>query len=417
MSITDGWPSKPGVRIKLDLSGTPPEPANGIEAAYLAGLNGLRRDEVLPALEHFRNVVTQDRDGTYSTARLLALVVSAEVGDVGSLEALVAACSTNAQPDAFAQRTIDSTSLHFYQDADSDGGDIRVEECIDQPAITAQVALSGCLLALGQTAEAVKALEDGIAVWEARDAAWRTRAKIIAEHTGSRWLERDLVREQPPNFGLNESVWAKEIEKISAWRLRDRAAPRGPAGSLVGFDATLCRLYFRLEEWDTVLRYVDRYPRWRGSELTRAIALDAKGLPDAAVVVLDDYLRRPPDSEKTTTVVHARYQKARILLGQGDRQRARRELAKVYAVRPDFEDWRGLRAQVEPSRGGRSRTAISEDVRHAVWRRDEGRCAQCGSQENLEFDHIIPVSRGGANTERNLQLLCEPCNRSKAATV
>ena len=33
---------------------------------------------------------------------------------------------------------------------------------------------------------------------------------------------------------------------------------------------------------------------------------------------------------------------------------------------------------------------IPEDVRDAVWRRDEGKCTKCGSNENLEFDHIIP---------------------------
>ena len=42
---------------------------------------------------------------------------------------------------------------------------------------------------------------------------------------------------------------------------------------------------------------------------------------------------------------------------------------------------------------------------------------ECGSKEQLEYDHIIPVSRGGGNTERNIQLLCETCNRSKGATI
>jgi hypothetical protein len=112
---------------------------------------------------------------------LLALVLSAEVGDIASLKALCQSCLTNAQPDAYAQRAIDSSSLHFYKDADSDRGDIRVGECIDQPAITAQISLAGCLLAIGQPGEAVRALEDGVTVWEARNAAWKARAKAVAE--------------------------------------------------------------------------------------------------------------------------------------------------------------------------------------------------------------------------------------------
>jgi hypothetical protein len=64
-----------------------------------------------------------------------------------------------------------------------------------------------------------------------------------------------------------------------------------------------------------------------------------------------------------------------------------------------------------------AREAIPERVRHEVWRRDRGTCVECGSRGRLEFDHIIPVSRGGANTVRNLELRCEPCNRRKGARV
>jgi hypothetical protein len=64
-----------------------------------------------------------------------------------------------------------------------------------------------------------------------------------------------------------------------------------------------------------------------------------------------------------------------------------------------------------------SREPISESVRLFVWQRDKGQCVKCGSHGRLEFDHIIPVARGGSNTERNIQLLCEPCNRSKGANV
>lgn len=56
---------------------------------------------------------------------------------------------------------------------------------------------------------------------------------------------------------------------------------------------------------------------------------------------------------------------------------------------------------------------ISKSVQREVWRRDQGRCVECGSNELLEFDHIIPFSKGGSNTARNIQLLCENCNRKK----
>ena len=63
------------------------------------------------------------------------------------------------------------------------------------------------------------------------------------------------------------------------------------------------------------------------------------------------------------------------------------------------------------------RERIPDSVRLFVWQRDQGKCVRCGSTEKLEFDHIIPVTKGGSNTERNIQLLCEQCNRTKGATI
>jgi hypothetical protein len=65
----------------------------------------------------------------------------------------------------------------------------------------------------------------------------------------------------------------------------------------------------------------------------------------------------------------------------------------------------------------RRRELISDETRVFVWRRDAGACVKCGSQEHLEFDHIIPVVKGGSSTARNLQLLCESCNRRKGASI
>jgi 5-methylcytosine-specific restriction endonuclease McrA len=68
----------------------------------------------------------------------------------------------------------------------------------------------------------------------------------------------------------------------------------------------------------------------------------------------------------------------------------------------------------EPSQG---RGAIPSSVKREVWRRDGGKCVKCGSREKLEYDHIIPISKGGSNTARNIELLCESCNRSKGDSI
>ncbi len=60
---------------------------------------------------------------------------------------------------------------------------------------------------------------------------------------------------------------------------------------------------------------------------------------------------------------------------------------------------------------------IATEVKREVWRRDEGQCVSCRSKELLEFDHIIPFVKGGSNTVRNIQLLCELCNRTKNSKI
>lgn len=64
-----------------------------------------------------------------------------------------------------------------------------------------------------------------------------------------------------------------------------------------------------------------------------------------------------------------------------------------------------------------ARRGIPEDVKQLVWVRDGGKCLNCGSAVELQFDHIIPVSLGGGNDQANLRILCGPCNRRKSASV
>jgi 5-methylcytosine-specific restriction endonuclease McrA len=76
-----------------------------------------------------------------------------------------------------------------------------------------------------------------------------------------------------------------------------------------------------------------------------------------------------------------------------------------------------LSAVPQPGVSRTERSMIPLEVRRAVWQRDGGKCVECGADFELQFDHIIPVSKGGATTIANLQILCGPCNRRKSADI
>jgi hypothetical protein len=55
-----------------------------------------------------------------------------------------------------------------------------------------------------------------------------------------------------------------------------------------------------------------------------------------------------------------------------------------------------------------------------VARRDNYTCQVCASilrDNEIEFDHIIPVAKGGSSEEHNLRVTCFTCNRKKSVAV
>lgn len=66
-----------------------------------------------------------------------------------------------------------------------------------------------------------------------------------------------------------------------------------------------------------------------------------------------------------------------------------------------------------------SRT-IPRNVMLKVVRRDGQICQECNkpvSDNKVEFDHIIPFSKGGRSTVENLRLVHKECNRKKKASL
>ena len=60
-------------------------------------------------------------------------------------------------------------------------------------------------------------------------------------------------------------------------------------------------------------------------------------------------------------------------------------------------------------------------ARRAVWQRDGGRCTfvsakghRCEARDHLEYDHVVPVARGGRATIDNLRLRCRAHNQYAA---
>lgn len=61
---------------------------------------------------------------------------------------------------------------------------------------------------------------------------------------------------------------------------------------------------------------------------------------------------------------------------------------------------------------------IPTSVKLEVWKRDKGKCVECGSSNNLHFDHILPFSKGGTSLKSdNIQLLCARHNLEKSDQI
>lgn len=61
----------------------------------------------------------------------------------------------------------------------------------------------------------------------------------------------------------------------------------------------------------------------------------------------------------------------------------------------------------------RNRPKVPDATRALVYERDNYRCKNCGSDQDLTIDHVKPLSKGGKNRASNMQTLCNACNLAK----
>jgi 5-methylcytosine-specific restriction endonuclease McrA len=84
------------------------------------------------------------------------------------------------------------------------------------------------------------------------------------------------------------------------------------------------------------------------------------------------------------------------------------------------EQEEAIKSFLELMRGGEDRLerrsrSIPQPVKIAVVTREGGKCRRCGSTQDLQYDRIVPNSRGGSSTDvNNIQLLCGKCSSLKS---
>jgi 5-methylcytosine-specific restriction endonuclease McrA len=68
------------------------------------------------------------------------------------------------------------------------------------------------------------------------------------------------------------------------------------------------------------------------------------------------------------------------------------------------------------AKAGKSERYTATDV-NVLLIAQRSRCAYCGKsiRRGFHVDHIMPLSKGGSNGRKNIQLLCQRCNQTKHA--
>lgn len=100
--------------------------------------------------------------------------------------------------------------------------------------------------------------------------------------------------------------------------------------------------------------------------------------------------------------------------GERERERNRQLALKWRKENPErhkenIRKYRALRAGAEGSFTQAEWVALCESC--------DNRCLRCGTTENITADHVVPLSKGGADSIENIQPLCKSCNCSKGTKI
>ncbi|HQR22811.1 MAG TPA: HNH endonuclease signature motif containing protein [Burkholderiaceae bacterium] len=167
-----------------------------------------------------------------------------------------------------------------------------------------------------------------------------------------------------------------------ARRLRDRARPRKPST-----------------------------PEQRARDAERMRKARANRTPEQRAATLAKQREYNKSYTRTPDQV-ARSRVTTSLWGKANLERIRLRKRETYKEKDIGRVYAQNRRARKRARAGK----VSPDVAERLFKLQRGRCAACRVRfvrKQLELDHVVPLAVGGEHDDRNLQLLCMPCNRSK----
>lgn len=170
----------------------------------------------------------------------------------------------------------------------------------------------------------------------------------------------------------------------------------------------------KVKNWASFQHYKDRSPPWiklhrellDNLEFALLSPLAGKALP-LIWLIASEAEGRIPENKHLAFRLRCSVEQAGAIV---------RELTDAGFL-TDVDDETAEQVATPAQRSGWGSRHISDKVRREVWIRDGGKCRCCGSTDAIEYDHIIPVSRGGSSDFSNIQLLCRRCNRKKRTSA